>query len=64
MLTITAVWLRRIGTRAEVLVEIPGRGWVVAITEDVDANYSHIAEGNGAVHWTPDYIVAEKKSDA
>jgi len=51
--TITAVWLRRIGKDAQVLCEIDGE-WRLAIVEGVDGNFSHIAEGNGAKHWPPD----------
>jgi hypothetical protein len=50
---ISAVWLRRSGDNAEVLVERDGK-WYKAITELADNNYSHIAEGNGAYQWTPD----------
>ena len=50
---ITAVWLRRRGTVVEVLVERPN-GWRLAITEDIESNFSNCAHGNGAENWPPD----------
>lgn len=52
-ITISAVWLRRIGDTVQVLVD-GERGWVLAIEEYADANFSHIAEGNGAYRWPLD----------
>ena len=40
---VSAVWLRRIGDRAQVLVEMGGV-WRVVIEEHADGSYSHIAE--------------------
>lgn len=54
-ITVTAVWLRRIGDRVQVLVE-GERGWVLAIEEHADAPFSHIAEGNGAYRWPLDPV--------
>lgn len=55
-ITITAVWLRQIGSLVEVLVEIPGRGWCMAITEHKDAAFSHCAHANAAKDWPIDYL--------
>jgi hypothetical protein len=57
-IAITGVWLRRRGgengpATAEVLVEIDGV-WRKAIVEDLDSNFSHIAEGAGAHSWPED----------
>lgn len=43
---ITAVWLRKTGENAEVLVEIDGL-WRQIIDEPVDGNFSHIVEEGG-----------------
>ncbi len=48
--TITAIWLLRLGDHAEVRVEIDGE-WYTAIREHVDGPFSWIAEGNGASKW-------------
>lgn len=58
---VTAVWLRRIGKHAEVLVEVDGRGWVLAIREYAENNYGHIAEAVGVDSWPPDPIAPERK---
>lgn len=56
-ITITAIWLRRIGDKAQVLVE-GDCGWVLAIEEYADASFSHIAEGNAAYSWPMDQVTA------
>jgi len=57
--TITAVWLRRIGDHAEVLVEIDGQ-WRLVTRERFDGLFSHIAEARGAACWERDALdVAE-----
>ena len=56
-ITVSAVWLRRSGDKVQVLVECEG-GWVLAIEEYADANFSHIAEGNGAYRWPPDPVTS------
>lgn len=43
---VSGVWLRRIGDKAIVAVEIRGK-WIDVITEDIDGNFSHIVEPNG-----------------
>jgi hypothetical protein len=40
---ITAIWLRRIGDKAQVLAEIDGK-WRQVIEESLDGSFSHIAE--------------------
>jgi hypothetical protein len=50
---ITAVWLRRIGDTAQVLLEMNGREtWHLVIEESVHGNFSHIAE-NTAIREAP-----------
>lgn len=53
--TITAVWLRNMGTHVEVLVEIDGK-WRKCIREYLDSPFSCIAEGNGVDGWRLDEI--------
>jgi hypothetical protein len=53
----TAVWLRRIGDHAQVLLEIDGV-WRRAIQEHAEGPYSHIAEGNGAADWPVDKVTS------
>lgn len=50
-----AVWLRRIGNRAEVLVQVDG-DWRIAITEAADGSYSHCAQARGFGYWPSDYV--------
>jgi len=50
---ITAVWLRRMGTDAQVLVEIDGE-WKLAAHDYFGSNFSHIAEALGSKHWPVD----------
>ena len=51
---ITALWLRRSpDDYAEVLVEIDGK-WRLAISEQADGLFSHIAEARGHYLWPPD----------
>ena len=45
-LSITAVWLRRIGDNVEVLAEFDGE-WRKVITEHHEGNFSHIVESAG-----------------
>jgi hypothetical protein len=45
-IAISGVWLRRVGNRAVVAVEVNGQ-WRDVITEDCDAAFSHIAEISG-----------------
>lgn len=40
---ITGIWLRRIGDKAQVLIEINGK-WRLVVEEYCDASFSHIAE--------------------
>lgn len=51
---ITGVWLRRIGNEIQVLVELEAKEWRLAITEQADGQFSHVADGNGADGWRPD----------
>ena len=62
-ITISAVWLRRIGSTVQVLVE-GERGWVLAIEEHAEANFSHIAEGNGAYRWPLDPVTSAQPAEA
>jgi len=56
---ITAVWLRRIGDQAQVLVEIRGQ-WRLAIEEYFDAPFSHIAEyRDDGIRWPVDPVTAK-----
>jgi hypothetical protein len=43
---VTAVWLRKIGSDVEALLEIDGE-WRLVIQELDDGNYSHITEASG-----------------
>jgi hypothetical protein len=43
---ISAVWLRKIGSDVEVLLEIDGE-WRLVIQELDDGNFSHITEASG-----------------
>lgn len=52
-LPVSAVWLRREGDYAVVLVEIGGV-WYKAISEHVEGNFSHMANVAGADHWEED----------
>lgn len=54
-LKITAVWLRRIGDEAQVLLEIDGQ-WRLVIQEYWDGSYSHIAEAVSPNRWPPDPV--------
>lgn len=59
-LTITGVWLRRIGDNVEVLIERFDKDgqlkWFKAITEHYEGAFSHIAEPAGAHHWPVDDV--------
>ena len=52
---ITAVWLRRIGDHAEVLVETMGE-WRIVAREPIDSPFSHIAGVRGVNHWPIDPV--------
>lgn len=43
---VTAVWLRKVGSYVDVLLEIDGE-WRLVIQEIDDGNYSHIVEESG-----------------
>jgi hypothetical protein len=43
---VTAVWLRKVGSDVDVLLEIDGV-WRLVIQELDDGNYSHIVEESG-----------------
>ena len=47
---VTAIWLRRIGDHAQVLIECEGQ-WKLVAQERFDGNFSHIAEARGLTHW-------------
>mgnify|MGYP001606154370 CR=1 FL=1 len=53
VIPVTAVWLRRIGDHAQLLVEVRGK-WKIAIREHIDGNFSHIAEALGEEKWIAD----------
>ena len=53
---VTAIWLRRIGSKVQVLAEIEKRGWCLVIEEHAVGAFSHIAEGTGAENW-PEHAV-------
>jgi len=59
---ITAIWLRRIKSKVEVLAEINNKFYMV-IRENIDANFSHIAEGNGRENWSEDYLYPYKEGE-
>lgn len=53
MVLLHGIWLRRIGDRVEVLVELyPGR-WHIIIEEQADAPFSHIVEASGIAKAAP-----------
>lgn len=53
---VTAVWLRRLGNEAQVLLEINDE-WRLVIQEYYDGNFSHIAEcHDDGSRWPPDPI--------
>lgn len=54
MIQVDAIWLRRIGDHAEVLVKAVNGSWHVAIRERVDGAFSHIAEAGGVSSWPHD----------
>lgn len=58
---VSGLWLRRMGDDVEVLVEIDGV-WRLAITEPLDANFSHIAETGGLRLAPVDLLAAEVPS--
>ena len=45
-IAIDGIWLRRIGSRVEVLAEVD-RQWRIIIVENVDGQFSHIVEPGG-----------------
>lgn len=51
---ITAIWLRRIGDKVQVLVEIE-KVWRLAI-EECDGSFSHIAEHTNPERWPVDTV--------
>jgi hypothetical protein len=53
MVAITGVWLRRRDGRVEVLVEVPGRGWVIPITS-TGAALEVIVDGDTSGNWPRD----------
>ena len=55
-----AIWLRRIGDKVQVLVEIDNR-WYMAIEEHVDGSFSHIAEPGGAIDWPLDPVTMNRQ---
>jgi hypothetical protein len=52
---VTAIWLRRIGGHAEVLVETDDQ-WYMVIKEPINMSFSHIEEGSGRIYWMKDYL--------
>lgn len=54
---ISAIWLRRVGDRVEVLAEVNGQ-WRVAISEHAEGAFSHIAEIGGMAAWPVDALAA------
>lgn len=53
MVLARGVWLRRLGDRVQVLVEIVGAGdprWHLVIEESIDGEFSHIVEARGMLH--------------
>jgi hypothetical protein len=53
----TAIWLRRIGDKVQMLAEIDGK-WRLAAEECFDGPFSHIAEGNGSDGWQLDPVTS------
>jgi hypothetical protein len=56
---VSGIWLRRIGDRAEVLVEIHGT-WRLVITEHVDAVFSHIANPSAIANAPHDPVTFDR----
>lgn len=52
---ITGAWLRRIGDRVELLLEIGGT-WFVVAGEHYDASFSHIVDIDGIRKAEPDWL--------
>ena len=48
-----SVWLRRVGDRVQVLVEVDDQ-YSIAIDEDIDAQFSHCAHAVGFKDWKVD----------
>lgn len=56
--SVSGVWIRRIGDNVECLVELPS-GWVVVITEQLDGYFSHIIEPSGIRRCVADELTRE-----
>src|ERR1700685_3514431 len=49
--SVSGLWLRKMGDRAEMLAENPETGeWVLLVSEQIEGNFSHICEPSGIVN--------------
>lgn len=58
---ITGVWLRRIGNKAQVLLESEGeygKRWFLVVEEGLDGQFSHIVEPAGILNSPVDEVTS------
>lgn len=57
---VSAVWLRRIGDKAQILAEVGGV-WRILVEEYLDSNFSHIVEARAIEFAKPDPLMTEER---